>query len=329
MPKTITLNTLMLICREHVERADQHQKGERHFGGAPLKALRFRSQKMIIGVYLSLVKTGLCWPRSPSRANRSDGNPDKRAFALTSSSDHVITRPFPPLTDTQADRNTGALENIALATNVAGNAEAELPLAVEQLHQAALEEAGRVSKSLDDDEDVADKAGWKLIGMMLRVRETFVNPSTERLNEVAFEAFLIKNGAKKHGNVKTSMQRLSKVCFPKGTRADRVSKYGAALAALTKRNITSSDVQTELATSGEVRPGGPAYSGMKRFTLLHRQDMRLDRETEARAETVSNKFLRMPEANLKAEAILVIEALEERGLLPSSASQLIADLNAK
>lgn len=217
-------------------------------------------------------------------------------------------------------------KNAAMATNDQGNACPRS--ASDELRDAALQEAQCVLDATDAKEREADEAGWTLIQLMLKLKETFVRPKTGKLAEAAFEAFLAKHGAKQHGNTKNPMQRLAKVCFPHGARAERVSKYGAALAALTRRGITSDRVLEMLRESGPVpEGGGPIRTGIHRFMLLHREDMKLDKRSETPEDRPDNKYLSMPDAGLKAEALLIIEALREKGLLLVSTDEITEALS--
>lgn len=199
--------------------------------------------------------------------------------------------------------------NVAIATNSGvGTSPKPGKLAnAEQLREAAVAEAARVDV-------ISDEAGWTLMELMLRVRESFLNPATGKLAGKAYEAFLEKHGAKPHGNVKNPAQRLAKVCCPKTTDRDRVSKYGYALAALIKENIGSATVQAELKKREAIKPGGPVHTGINRFVLLYQQD--IQKEKPQKAEKSPNRYMAYEPDRLRKEAVLVLLALRDKGMIP-------------
>jgi hypothetical protein len=215
--------------------------------------------------------------------------------------------------------------NVAMATNLPGTDSNMLQS--EELRDAALTEAQRVLSATDNKEREADEEGWTLIELMLKLLETFINPKTNKLNQTALDAFCARHGARQHGNAKNPLQSLAKVCFPKGTRSDRSSKFGAALAAMVKRNINSAIARKALSESGPVpEENGPVRTGIIRFTLLHREDQKLEKRAGSPEQPAQNKYLKLSDESLKAEALLIIEALQAKSLLPFDPDKIVQAL---
>ncbi len=238
---------------------------------------------------------------STTSSEKSSSNATPEAVKTASSGAQIVANIAPT-----KEAETG---NVAIATNSGVGTSPKLGklATAEQLREAAVVEAARVDA-------VSDEEGWGLMELMLRVRESFVNPATGKLAGKPYEAFLEKHGAKPHGNVKHPLRRLAQVCCPKTTDSDRVSKYGYALTALTKRDIGSATVRAELQKREAIKPGGPLRWGINRFVLLHRQVVQ--KNTPQKSEKSPNRYMAYEPDRLRKEAVLILLALKDKGLIP-------------
>ncbi|SEO42567.1 hypothetical protein SAMN04487843_101347 [Methylobacterium sp. ap11] len=165
---------------------------------------------------------------------------------------------------------------------------------------------------LDEEGDKAtDAKGREAIHHMLLVGESFeVNG---KFDWEAFSTYADKKCGRLRTPPKNPLQRLARVCCPKGTKAPQVTKFGYILAALRQRGITSTNVMAEFAKREPVKDGGPNYTGMDRFVRLHKRDVKEEAgEDEAAPE---NPFKGFTDKRLAKNAKLLTDELRSRKML--------------